>query len=190
MPGLLQPPKNVARHGAKPVRPLFALWPEQTKKRVEVVTGHDGPAGRQHVDQLRVTVVDDMKQIVIVLNAAEKPRIIHEAVDETIGIPRLFLTHQWKTRDSGAQFWPHLLYGKPWAADASQVSAKHVRYQVHARPLLLEIVADHGDPDRPVGIERHRCCAGVGQNGLSFRCHVLRRKGYRSGKESGSRREL
>ena len=61
--GLLQPIKNVAGHRAKERRARLERRVEHAAKRVQVVTRDDRPASRKPVDELRVAVVDDVKQI-------------------------------------------------------------------------------------------------------------------------------
>ena len=60
---LPEPTENSFRHGPKPTRARFAFGLKHATEGVEIVTRDHGSAGRQIVDQLRVAVVYQMKQI-------------------------------------------------------------------------------------------------------------------------------
>ena len=59
----LEPAENSVRHGAKPARARLALGLQHAAESIQIVAGHHGFTRRQVMDQLRIAMVYQMKQI-------------------------------------------------------------------------------------------------------------------------------
>ena len=145
-PALLQPVQDVARHRAEHRRPRLELRVEHAAERVEIVARDDRPAGRQPVDELRVAVVDDVKQIEAAGKAGHEPRVVPEPVRDPIGAPHPRVRPAPGNRagppphrraDEGRRDRRGML--------ALQPVEEHVGDEVHARPPLFEVVSDDRD---------------------------------------------
>ena len=82
--GLLQPVQNVAGHRAEHRRSRLELRVEHAAEGVQIVARDDRPPGREPVDELRVAVVDDVKQIEALGKAGHEPRVVPQTVRHPI----------------------------------------------------------------------------------------------------------
>ena len=80
----LQAGQDPARGGLERRRPWLLRRRDNRPERIEVVTGHDRPIGRQRVDEMCVAVVDDVEHIERG-GASETARIVPEPVQEAVG---------------------------------------------------------------------------------------------------------
>ena len=144
--GLLQPVQNVAGHRAKERRARLELRVEHAAKGIQVVTGDDRPGGRQPVDELRVAVVDDVKQIEASGKPGREPRIVPQAVRHPVDAP-----HPCRPTRPGNRAARRLQRGPDEGRHnrrgmlALQAIEEHVGDEIHARPPLFEVVSDDRD---------------------------------------------
>jgi hypothetical protein len=78
---LLQPSQDAARHPSKRWIPSFVRR-EEAPECIYVVTADNCAFRRQFVNEMRVTVIDDVKQIELTLNTPQFARVVDETSEE------------------------------------------------------------------------------------------------------------
>ena len=116
---------------------------------IRVVARHDRAAAGQHPHEMRVAVIDDMKQIEIGGAPCQPPRIIPQPSGEPVAQMRAGASankrqpapsaHQWRAQPGR---------GDRLRCDRRQALDQHVRDQVHAVPSFLAEIADDADANR------------------------------------------
>ena len=118
-------------HGAKPNGPGFTLRIEEAPERTGIVTGDDGFAGRQDVNQLRVAVINDVEDIEMG-PATGLQRIRDHPIQQAIGIAQCTVVDE-RRLDAGSG-------GNPLQ--------QHIGNQFHAGPVLFRVIAEDGNARR------------------------------------------
>jgi hypothetical protein len=86
---LLKPAERAPHHRFEEKRPRLLLRIQQTLKRIQVMTTDDCPLRRQLMQQLSITVIDQMKEIEVIPNLSRHPRIIPEPIKKPIRIEQV-----------------------------------------------------------------------------------------------------
>src|SRR5262249_15938719 len=106
------------------------------------------------MNELCITVIDNMECVEVAADSMHMPWIGHKAVQKPICVRcRFAITDKRKARDHGPKGWTYFgkskTVGRRW-----QVSVQHVGAQVHAWPALGGKVANYGQP-------RFHCCRSM-----------------------------
>jgi hypothetical protein len=124
----LQAAQDSSRHRAERRGTPLALGFEQAAERVEVVAGDNRTPRRKFMHEVRVAVIDEVKQVGIRQHSPQVSRILYEASEQSSRHSRAGEAHR-RT--------------KPLSVHLAQVLAEHLADEVHARPALFGEVADH-----------------------------------------------
>jgi hypothetical protein len=125
------------------------------KKRVGVVAGHDRAPGRKRQGDVRVAVIDHVKDVVLVPGIRPQPvGIVDEPTDEPID-PR-----QASEPGHGGELQPWTQQRRRQTVGRWQVRQQHVGNEVHAGPALLEQVGDNRHAKRRLAHFTMRHCPG------------------------------
>ena len=168
--GALQAGENPARHRLKRRRPSILDRRQHRPERVEIMTGDHRSLRRQRVCELRIAVIDDVKDVMIVHRPADAARIIPEPIQETIGVhgrPRATAHRHRHAREPPGKRRAQQRRRHGAGMRLLQVPVQHRGDPVHARPPLFTEIAADAHPDRPHRISSQKksvcCLATIGQ---------------------------
>jgi hypothetical protein len=120
---------------------------QQTPKRVEIVAEDARSLRRQFVHQMRVAVIRDMKEIRVVSATLQVSRVDDEPIPGPVRVQRHSASSEpWQALSAATKLGAPWLDRETMRIHRRQMSSKHVRAQVHARPTFLGEIAKEGQP--------------------------------------------
>jgi hypothetical protein len=140
----LKPAKRPPHHRFEEKGPRLLLRIQQTLKSVQIMTSNDCPFRRQLMQQLPITMIDQMKQIKVIADPSHHPRIIPEPIQKPVSIKPLALRCLLASAFCllPCQSSPHLRadfrYLNRPRAITLKVPQQHLADEVHAGPAFLE----------------------------------------------------
>ena len=117
---------------------------DERQERVGIVARHDGPRGREHVDQMRIAVIHDVEHVELVLEPDEPALVIPEPVDDPVGpVETLQAAKTREARQPANHRRPQQYAFDATRQRRAQVVGKHGRDEIHARPTLFAKITDN-----------------------------------------------
>jgi len=138
------------RHQTERQRSRFFAGFQQAVKRVQIVTGHDGTSRRKIEYQVSITVIDDVKDVVLIADSSKLRGIVPETGKSPICCSGTRPPAQHPNTASEMRHDGHHRIGDDsFSMVRVEVLHQHVANQVHARPALFPIIAEDGYTNGP-----------------------------------------
>ena len=119
---------------------------QHARERIQIVARHDRAVGRQRVHQIRVAVIDDVKDVELVAARGEPAWIVPDTVDDPIGG-----LCEARRAPNGSRVNRRTIAGRSSVGSTTrrsgrlEVEEQHLGDEIHAVPSLLAQIGHDGD---------------------------------------------